>query len=301
MTQKTADFFNMDRGDILGAGLLGVGAGIGTRAVKRLIELAKGKDYRPPVDLPKIERPSVKMPVELSPEEAAQLEAQGQKVRHVKAAAITGLMDNILTGGLLAGGAYAGWKGLDAYFDNQRRELAKKRLDHARNRVQKLLSDKPDMTDIALHAQMKAAEDHYFAKNAGLGDSILGPINRTLTNAGMGLRNAVGDAAKGALEAGTNMIAPIGIPVALLGTIMAIRAYRKSDKANKYRQAATAIKKFYNNRAVQPADAELEPIVVDKPVAPKPTEPDPIAAAQPLAKAAALGANLKARLDGRLS
>lgn len=269
MTSKTAVLgLEMDAGDAIGVGALGLGAGLAARTVKRLLELQKGKDFRPPVDLPKVNRPIVKMPVQVTADEAVELERQGQKVRRLKAAimnkaaAMSSVSDYLVGGGLLAGGAYGGWKLLDNHFDAQRRELAKKKLDAARSRVAGLLNNRPGAIDIPLHAQMKAAEDHFFDKRA----------------------NWFSDAAGTVLNEGLKPIAPLALPVGLFGALLAAKAFNKSDRANKYRQGTSAIKDFYNRRSVQSPDAELEPVLVEE----TPKDKDPIAAAQPIPKLAAM-------------
>ncbi len=84
MSTKTAAF-NLQPSNLLAAGAIGAGIGVGGRTLKNLWDIWHNRDIESPVagKMPKQVSNHAQIPVEVTPEEAKELEAQGV---HVKAA-----------------------------------------------------------------------------------------------------------------------------------------------------------------------------------------------------------------------
>jgi hypothetical protein len=234
-----------------------------------LIDLYRGKEDD--TDFGTTPTAAIKVPVEVSPEEAEQMKANGIQIRKK----LAGFVGDVATGAVGTAGAYGGWKLLDSYLENRRRDRVKGELEQTRNRVQRLLEDNPMGPDAPLHATMKAAEDLWFDKSAAFDWTV---PNFASAAGGAALRGA--DSVLGATG--------LGIPLGIFGSLAAMSAYNESRK-NKYDQASNAIHGFYEHQKEQFPQAELEPVVTEhKHPQPHPGEP----------KLAALGARLKGRLNG---
>ncbi len=254
--------------DVIGAGAVGMAGGLGARGVRHLIDLYRGKEDD--TDFGTTPEAAVKVPVEVSPEEAQQLTAQGIHIRKK----LAGFVGDVATGVGGAAGAYGGWKLLDTYLENRRRNRVKGELETTRNRVQHLLENNPLESDIPLHATMKAAEDLWFEKSGAdwTIPNFAGAIGRTGLHAADSILGETG----------------LGIPLGIFGSLAAMSAYNESRK-NKYDQQSGAIRGYYEHQKEQVPQAELEPVVVEhKHHEAHPGEP----------KLAALGARIKGRLNG---
>ncbi len=228
---KNAEWMNPTASEYIGTGLAGLGMGLGARGLRHLLDLRKKRDLPP--EVPAIPGHRTPVPVEVSPEEAAQLEQSGVTVKHAET-----FLDNVAKGALLVPTAYAGWKLLDSHLANSRKAIAQKRLDAARGRLQGLMDDEPMAVDQPLHATMKAAEAHYFAKQAGpVSDGLSGVVN---SQSWLGW--------------------PLGISSALLG----LSAYNRAQTENKAHKTLSQLKGFQQNRDTVPAEAEIEPVVHDR-------------------------------------
>ncbi len=231
MDKKHAEWMNPTASEYIGTGLAGFGLGLGARGIRHLLDLRKKRDLPP--EVPAIPSNKSPVPVEVSPEEAQQLEQSGVTVKHAET-----FLDNAAKGALLVPTAYAGWKLLDNHLANQRKAIAQKRLDAARGRLQGLMSDDPMAADQPLHTTMKAAEAHYFAKQAE------GPV---------------GEGLSGIVNSASWLGWPLGVSSALLG----LSAYNRTTNENKAHKTLGQLRGYQENQEARPSEAEIVPIVRD--------------------------------------
>lgn len=275
-----------------GGALLGAGVGLGARGLKHLYDLFTNRDYKPPFEMPEETAPATKIPVQISKAEAKELERTGVPVTHKVASTF---LDNFITSAATVGGAYGGYKLLDNYLQNQRKAVAQKKVDLTRQRVQSLLEDNPAEPDLKMHAQMKAAEDVFFAKSANIVGDFMG---EALTDAGQAV----------------SRMRPISTAGYVLGggaALAGMRAFSKAQDENKNTLQSKRLRDYFAQQPESVPQAELEPIVLDRAARPKrprkPRKPRMLAPEistfenpPELTKAASLAA-LGNRLKGHLS
>ena len=164
------DFWNSAPKALIG----GLAVGGGAMAIKNLINTLRNPSDRDQ-DIPKVVAPVTKVPVELTEEEMAEL-----KRREAKVAADTSFLNSIGLGALATGGALAGWHGVGALLARYRKDEAEDRLRRTKERLAKVMADNPEVPDVPLHAQMKAAEDRYFAKQSSVVDGAVNLFDRVM-------------------------------------------------------------------------------------------------------------------------
>lgn len=193
---------------VLTGGAIGLTAGAGARLIKNLVDLYRSESDASKEQSVKPFIPAqAEIPVSVTPEEAALLAKRGIQVkRKLKQASVeeltqglvagkdaassilekskdrkqvkrvlakkAGLFDGIVGGATGVGAAGLGWYAIDKLIDNSRKKAAQRDIDELKNRLSKVLNDNPADSDVAVHAMMKAAEDTYFSKQAGLFDGI---------------------------------------------------------------------------------------------------------------------------------
>lgn len=157
------------------SGLIGGGLGMGARLVKHLI------DQRKPTVKP-LHAPGAQLPIEVTPEEALALESRGEDVKTAfewTGGPTSSAVGGAIRGALGTGAALGGYSLIDSLIDRARKKQMRQDIEHLRGRLSDVLTDSPAPQDVPLHAQMKAAEDVYFAKDASVVantvDSLLPP------------------------------------------------------------------------------------------------------------------------------
>ncbi len=237
MVAKVADIINLDPSHpapMLAAAAIGGGLGVGGRTLKNLWDMWQDRDVESAVEhkLPKPLANRAEVPVEVTPEEAEELKRQGV---HVKSAVDLGFFDKFMLGAAGTGAAALGWHAADNYFDESRLDSAKRRLQMARDRVQKLLGGAHDSGD-QLGAAMKTAEDA-MVKEAWVGDLLNSGLN-TITGHGA-----------------------LGYPAGIGAALVAAAAFNEARKRNKALNNSNAIAQFARSQPTAEPMAELVPVV----------------------------------------
>lgn len=227
---------NLTYSDVAFPAIAGLGLGVGARLARWGYDIANKSGTRAPVKLPPVESSAVEVPVDVSEEEAEELKKQGIKVK----TAADNILDTAVQGSIGTLSAVGGWSALDSFLDKKRKAKAMSSLERSRKRVQALINGEPDPADAGLSRAMKVAEDVY-VENLGISEvgSHIAELPKTAGFiADLGMRGAAGVG---------EVLAPIGIPLGIAGTIVAMNAYNKNKDENKYRAKAKAMRDYLNN------------------------------------------------------
>jgi hypothetical protein len=241
---------NLTYGDVAFPAIAGLGLGVGARLARWGYDIANKSGTRAPIKLPPVESSAVEVPVDVTEEEAEELKKQGIKVK----TAADNILDTAVQGSIGTLSAVGGWSALDSFLDKKRKDKAHKSLERSRRRVQALINGEADPADAGLSRAMKVAEDVYIDN---VGTSELGSNTAEFQKvsgivADLGLRGAEGIG---------EFLAPVGIPLGIAGTIVAMNAYNKSKDENKYRAKAKAMRDYLNNIGASTPTAVMVPIL----------------------------------------
>lgn len=230
----------------------GLGLGLGARGLRQGVDMLRyGNTEGTPVDVEQMPSASTEFPVNVSPEEAAELRRSGVKVKRkgghkVAAVELTpgvtsemGFFNSIPTGALGAGALVGGWKLGDMGVNALRMHFAKAKKKQVEDRIAHLLKGNPADEDLALGANMKAAEDAYFMKKEALS------------------------------LPGQDYASALGLLLGGGGTLAALSAYNTVSAQNKYKEKAKALRAYLRNQSARPAFAAMQPVET----APQPAAP----------------------------
>jgi len=238
---KTAMEWNVNPGTVAAWGLGGAAIGAGTRLAKYIADVGRDRDVASAVDVKKQVAPVAEIPTEVTEEEAAELRRRGIAVK--EASSLGDVAAGAGLGALGTLGVYGGWKMLDSTFDGQRKKESKKRLDRARQRVERLLNGAPEQQDIKIAAAMHAAEEVFFEKKAGLADSMV----------------------SGAANAVAYPFTYIAPGLGAIATLAAVAGYNRAKENNKNTQKAKALRNQYvDSRKPDVPVATLVPVLKRK-------------------------------------
>lgn len=186
--------------------------------------------------------------MEVSDDEAEELRKRGI---NVKTAADT-VLDTALQGTVGTLGAFGGYKLLGNWLDQKRKARADAALQKSRRRVQGLIEGDPQSGDEGLARAMKVASLVYL-KHVGdleVRDVLMAKeAASAFPSVGGSLAGAVGEAA-----------APIGIPLGIAGTLVAMNAFNKGNEENKYKARSKALRDYLNNLGPEAPMAVMTPI-----------------------------------------
>ncbi len=228
----------------------GAGLGAGARLGKNLADILRERNDTTEVNI----KPSVaavsEIPVDITPEEATELERHGIKINRKKikqptapinpmmpkvALSPDGFLSGTALGALGLGGAALGFGLTDKYLDQAKKIKQQKQLDAAKKRIELLLNDTPAQMDVPLHAQMKAAEDHYFENMNKKADFI--------------------DFIDGIMPAGLGAIGGMGAVAAGMG------AFNQAKQNNRFLAKAKALRSNISHATPDTPFAALDPTV----------------------------------------
>jgi hypothetical protein len=221
---------------------IGLGTGLGARAIKGLMDSIRNPDpYLSPVEIKDTLAPVSKVPMEVSEDEAEELRRKGIKVKTVMRKKAISLEGGLGVGALGLAAGLGGWAVSDKIYDYMRKRDLAEEVKGVRKRIKRILDDEAMDHDEKLHSYMKKAEAIHFGdvntKHAGFMDAL-----------GTLFSESYGPA--------------ITIPIGAAGAIAAAAAYRNARRGNKYLSKAKALKSKLDSAPAEAAKLELEPVQV---------------------------------------
>jgi hypothetical protein len=250
---------NLTYGDVAFPAIAGLGLGVGARLARWGYDIANKTGTRAPVKLSPVESAAVEVPVDVSEEEAEELRKRGVKVKQ----AADNVLDTALQGSVGVLSAVGGWSIADKILDAKRKAKAQRSLERSRRRVQSLINGDPDHRDVGISRAIKVAEDVYI-DNVGVSEF-------GANTAGLQKVAAMDDIVPSIVSRGASTVGevlkPLGIPLGIAGTILAIKAYNTSRDENKYRAKAKAMRDYLNNIGAETPTAVMVPVVRKPPAA----------------------------------
>jgi len=227
--------------------MYGAAAGIGTRLLKNLFDVAR-RGSQTEVETLNLSEPAVtSVPMEVTEEEAEDLRRKGIKVKKilektpsVKTAEL-GAGAKIGLGATGAAAALAGWKFTDWLVDKARKSVVESDLDKLRKRVKRVIDDSPDDEDIPIHAYMKAAEDHY-------------------------MKTAVSVDFGNAADKGIGALVPDPLLYGLgaIGVLGLVAAYNQVSEESKYKAKVKALKNYMKYKQTDTTTVTVDPVVIQR-------------------------------------
>jgi hypothetical protein len=250
---------NLTYSDVAFPAITGLGLGVGARLARWGYDIANKSGTRAPAKLPPVESSAVEVPVDVSEEEAEELRKKGVKVKQ----AADNVLDTAIQGTIGTLSTVGGWSLADKILDSKRKAKAQKSLERSRRRVQALINGESDPADQGISRALKVAADVYI-ENVGLsefGDHVQFP------KAAAALDDVVPSiVSRGASTIG-EILKPLGIPLGIAGTLVAMKAYNANRDENKYRAKAKAMRDYLNNIGAETPTAVMVPVVRKQPAA----------------------------------
>lgn len=250
---------NLTYSDIAFPAITGLGLGVGARLARWGYDIANKSGTRAPVKLSPVESAAVEVPVDVSEEEAEELKKKGIRVKQ----AADNILDTAVQGSLGTLSAVGGWSLADKILDSKRKAKAQKSLERSRRRVEALIRGDQDPEDAGLARAMKVAAEVYIQH---IGDSE--PGVGTVREVRAKTASVLEEVAPGILGRGVSTVGeilkPLGIPLGIAGTLVAMKAYNASRDENKYRAKAKAMRDYLNNVGAETPTAVMVPVVRKK-------------------------------------
>lgn len=251
---------NLTYGDVAFPAVAGLGLGVGARLARWGYDIANKSGTRAPVKLSPVESSAVEVPVDVSEEEAEELRKKGVKVKQ----AADNVLDTAVQGTLGTLSTVGGWSLVDSILDSKRKAKAQKSLERSRQRVQALINGQPDPADAGLGRALKVAEDAYI-ENVGI--SEMGYHVVQVKTAAFSIDDVIPSiVGRGASTIG-EVLKPLGIPLGIAGTLVAMKAYNANKDENKYRAKAKAMRDYLNNVGAETPTAVMVPVLRKTPAA----------------------------------
>lgn len=263
------------------AALAGLAVGGGARLIKNLFDIARRGAQDEVSKLSITEQPVAEVPMEVSEEEADELRRSGVRIQRLKQVqpseklagdfSTSPASSQIGIGFLATMAALGGWKLTDMAVDSIRKGMVQRDLDAVRKRIKRVVNDDPEMPDTQLHAYMKAAEDHYFAKEAGEAPTPPAPaapaapakpgiLDRMTT----GLRESWDTVTSPDSVAGRTMPTVLLTGLGGIGAIGLVSAYNMMQEQSKHKAKVKALKNYVKYLPEAQPIVTVKPIVVER-------------------------------------